>query len=358
MACAQDDGSAQDSRYAVDVLNMVIAIRAEVEGERLDVALARLGNVSRRLARRLIDFGAVTVDGVVVRRQSASVAAGARIRAVHEPGAIDVALPVRVVYRDRHFVVVAKPAGIPVGSTAVGSANSVVEALRGMARTCGAETSGTAGSEDKSRGTRSVTELPGPGFEPLAVHRLDLPVSGLLMVGNGSAAAGKLTELFEERAVTKVYLAIVAPTAAGLEFLDGIGSGTSTINARLKWLGGKARSIVADDGRPSASVVRRIGGSMLVAIRLATGRTHQARCHLAHVGLPVCGDRKYGPPLPSNASGGRIALHAAFLSFTHPWTCEPMTFLELPGPDFWTCGDMGDPGTAASAEIEAAVRGL
>ena len=267
-------------------------------GERLDVALGadpRVG--SRAAAQKLIDAGAVLVDGEA--RQKRYVLRGGEtieVRPVERPPA-DTAggdtVGFGVAYEDDDLVVVDKPAGIVVHPSAGHAEATLVQALAGRA----------AGGDDPWR----------PGI----VHRLDKDTSGLLVVAKNDATHRALQEALRDREIRREYLALVdgRPDAR-----------TGTIDAPI----GRDRrdrtvhSTTTDKPRDATThfaIEEVLPRTTLLRVRLETGRTHQIRVHLRAIGHPVCGDRQYG----GAACGARIGLtrqflHSARLKFRHPAT--------------------------------------
>jgi 23S rRNA pseudouridine1911/1915/1917 synthase len=266
-------------------------------GTRIDVALARLDEVgSRSAAQRLLDAGAVTVDGEP-RSKSHRLSAGERVevaiepRAAVDPGDAGADVPHEVVYEDDTVIVVDKPAGVVVHPSAGHAAGTLSQALEGRA----------AGGPDPWR----------PGI----VHRLDRDTSGLLVVAKTDAALRNLQEQIRTRAMKREYLALV----------DGRPeSRTGTIDApigrdRSDRTSHSTRTDRPRDARTHFEVEAAYGRTTLLRVRLETGRTHQIRVHLAAIGHPVCGDQQYG----GRACGRRLGLtrqflHAAKLAFDHP----------------------------------------
>ncbi len=235
-------------------------------------------------------------------------------------------IPLNVVFEDEHLIVIDKPAGLVVHPAAGNYQGTLVNALLFH---CGDSLSGIGG-------------IRRPGI----VHRLDKDTSGLMVSAKSDAAHRGLSEQFQARSVERSYLAIVKglPRPAAGRIEGAIGRHP---RARKKMTvvktGGKAAATryrvlksFAGHGAPLASLVR---------CRLETGRTHQVRVHMAHIGHPLLGDTVYGrrtalgkvPPAVHEALQelDRQALHAAELGFLHPVSQKPFKF-SSPYPD-----DMG-----------------
>ena len=163
------------------------------------------------------------------------------------------------------------------------------------------------------------------------VHRLDKPVSGVLMFARTSKGAARLSEQFRENGIEKVYWAIVE--CAGKKELPVFG----TLQDWLRKDGDKGRvEVTAPNEEGSKLAVLHYqtkathGGLALLEIRPQTGRTHQLRVQLASRGFPIYGDAKYGSV---HAFGNAIGLHARALTFLHPIRLDPITLTaELPKP--------------------------
>ena len=199
-----------------------------------------------------------------------------------------------IVYEDPSILVIDKPAGVAVHGGS-GVSFGVIESLRA------------------ARPQAKVLEL---------AHRLDRDTSGLLLVAKKRSALVELHRMLREGQVEKVYLAVV----------KGRYAGPPEIRAPLhKYVTGSGERRVAVTERGVSALTRvtvleRSGELSLLEVRLLTGRTHQIRVHLAHVGHPVVGDAKYG-----GGDAKRLLLHAAKLAFRHPLTGEPLR-LESPAP--------------------------
>jgi 23S rRNA pseudouridine1911/1915/1917 synthase len=262
----------------------------EAAGERLDVFLAAHTG-SRAAAQRLIDAGAVTVDGT--SRPKRHVLHGGEcvevgdLPAEPEPEAAEA--PFEVAWSDEHLLVVDKPAGVVVHPARGNRTGTLAQALRGLA----------AGGEDPDRAG--------------IVHRLDRDTSGLLLVARTVEAYDALRAQMRARAITREYLALVEGRPPARE---------GTIDAPL----GRDRRVRTrissdtDEGKPAVThfeVERALPHSTLLRVRLETGRTHQIRAHLLAIGHPVLGDPEYGRP---GYGLERQFLHAERLALAHPIT--------------------------------------
>jgi 23S rRNA pseudouridine1911/1915/1917 synthase len=273
----------------------------EQEGQRLDVALAAHDAIgSRAAAQRLLDSGAVLVDGEP-RSKSHRLVAGERVEAsvperaaAVDPGAAGEGVPFGVVFEDEHLLVVDKPAGVVVHPAPGHEAGTLAQALAAR---------GARGGEDPWR----------PGI----VHRLDRDTSGLLVVAKSDAVHRALQELIRKREMQREYVALVSgrPDAR---------SGTIDAPIGRDRRDRTAHSTSTDAPRDAVThfeIADAFPRTTLLRVRLETGRTHQIRVHLAAIGHPVCGDRQYGGgPCGQRLGLTRQYLHARKLVFMHPIT--------------------------------------
>ncbi len=293
---------------------MNLVVPDALAGERLDRVVALEADVSRQAATELVAAGAVTVNGKVVHKGSARVAAGDVIDAVLAP-VVDHALTPEpavefpVVYEDADVVVIDKPAGLVVHP--------------GAGRTSATLVHGLVARYPEIAG---VGEVDRPGI----VHRLDSGTSGLMVVARTEQARGVLVEALSQREVTRQYRALSWGEVKGDDGLIDAPLGRST-RERTKM------AVVADgrEARTRYRVLQKFTSPVpftLLECHLETGRTHQIRVHLASIGHPVVGDTRYGRERPALACP-RPFLHAERLAFTHPVTGEPLSFDSPLPPD-------------------------
>jgi 23S rRNA pseudouridine1911/1915/1917 synthase len=293
--------------------------------KRLDRYLTdRIGFMSRNQLQKLIAEGGVWVNDRVPKA-STTLRRGDVVEVVIPPppptGIQPEAIPLEVMYEDEHLVVINKAPDILVHPARSHLKGTMVNALAWHLR----EHSGIGG------------ELSTVGEEfarPGVVHRLDRHTSGVIVFAKRDEAHWKLGHQFEHRHVDKRYLAVthglVEPD------VDVIDLPLGPHPSREK--GYREKYVVRHDelGKPSVTIVRVReryaveGGYSLVELDLKTGRTHQIRVHLSHLGWPIVGDDMYGGRPYADGTGrtviARQALHAAMLSFLHPILGRRLTF--------------------------------
>lgn len=226
------------------------------------------------------------------------------------------AIALQILYEDADVVVINKPAGMVVHPAAGNRDGTLVNALLAH---CGASLSGIGG-------------VARPGI----VHRLDKDTSGLMVVAKHDAAHQALAAQFADRSLSRIYHAIVW----GLP-LPAVGEVDAPIGRHPK--DRKKMAVVSRGGKAAVTAYKTLKNfgiqAALVECRLATGRTHQIRVHLAHLRHPVVGDPLYGGRVaraggqtcPAAAGFNRQALHAISLKFNHPITHKVMQFkAEMP----------------------------
>jgi 23S rRNA pseudouridine1911/1915/1917 synthase len=312
-----DDGGVEVKRYAFDV-------KGRNEGRRLDAYLAgRFSEYSRTFIKALIESGGITVNGRPVK-PSYSPSEGDRVvalvptRTTDEVPAEDI--PLDILYEDDWIVVLNKPADLVVHPSRGHQTGTLVNAL--------------------VYHFQQLSGVYGP-LRPGVVHRLDRDTSGVILVIKDDAVHEQIARQFEERTTVKEYLAIVE----GRVDLDGdlidAPVGRHPGNREKMAIAGKR----ARTARTVYEVVERLGAFTVVRCFPRSGRTHQIRVHLAHVGHPIVADPLYGrrdAVFLSDLTGGehppeeepllaRQALHARRLTIHHPKLERDVTF-EAPLP--------------------------
>lgn len=314
-------------------LEFTCRVDADAAGTRLDAFLAKdLPQFSRSRIKDLILAGAASVDGRVVSEPKYRVKPAESITlATPEPEEAAPQgedLPLTILYEDAHLIVLDKPAGMVVHPAPGNPAGTLVNAL---IHHCGESLSGIGGVR-----------------RPGIVHRLDKDTSGVMVVAKTETAHRGLSEQFADHGRTgpleRRYSAFVWGTPEPLRATITTRIGRDPHN-RLK------QAVLRTGGREAIThyrVAERFCGERWsvahVKCRLETGRTHQIRVHLAHIGNPLIGDQVYGAGFASKTrtvphevsiavkSLGRQALHAGELGFAHPVSGEVMRF-SAPLPD-------------------------
>jgi 23S rRNA pseudouridine1911/1915/1917 synthase len=278
-------------------------------GTRLDRFLAKTApEFSRSRIQTLIRQGHITLNAVASRARD-MVRAGDRVALVEPPiEAIDLApekIALSVLFEDDDLIVINKPAGISVHPGAGRKSGTVVNALLSHCK----DLSGIGGKE-----------------RPGIVHRLDKETSGCLVAAKNDFAHIELARQFVSRTVDKIYLALVAG-----KLRRACGSIVAPITRHR--VHRKKMTIAREGGRMAQTdfkVVRTGPEASLLECRLHSGRTHQIRVHLQHLGYPILGDSVYGGRRAGHFL--RQMLHAWKLSFDHPRMKRRMEF-EAPVPE-------------------------
>jgi len=299
-------------------LRRVVPVPPELAGERADKAAALLfDDFSRATLSRWIAEGALTVDGVAVKPKQRLLGGETLLLDAElmprEDWASAQPVAFEIVYEDDDLLVIDKPAGVVVHPGAGNPDSTLVNGL--------------------IRHRPELSRQPRAGI----IHRLDKDTSGLLVVAVSSRARTRLVQDLQNRRIARLYAAVTEGRMVGGRDIDApIGRDPRT----------RTRQRVREDGRPALTRVRvmeRYRVHTLVEAELATGRTHQIRVHLASIGFPLVGDRRYGARgrVPPGASRElvhllqqfpRQALHAWQLELTHPGKGDSMHF-DSPLPD-------------------------
>ena len=285
----------------------------ESAGARLDAFLAaRLPDLTRSAAARLIEGGLVTVDGKPAGK-SARLTGGETVSVTlpqaEEPEARPQDIPLEVVYEDADVIVVNKPVGMVVHPAPGHPDGTLVNALL---HHCAGSLSGIGGQ-----------------LRPGIVHRIDRDTSGLIIAAKNDAAHACLAAQLSDHTLARTYECL----AVG-NFKEDSGTADAPIGRHRT---DRKKMAVVPDGRRAVThweVIARYQGVTHLRCRLETGRTHQIRVHLAYIGHPILGDTVYGAKKPVPGLTGQC-LHATGLQFLHPSTGEKIA-LTCPLPEEFT----------------------
>jgi 23S rRNA pseudouridine1911/1915/1917 synthase len=317
-------------------------VPAEAKGERLDRWLAgEMAPVTRNRVKAMIEDGALSLNGKPLQDPSYRLKGGEALTLITPPvedaAPKPEAIPLDVLYEDGDLIVLDKPPGLVVHPAAGNWTGTLVNALL---HHCGDTLSGIGG-------------VARPGI----VHRLDKETSGVMVVAKNDIAHQGLTALWQEHAVERAYLAVVhgspRPAVGTIELPLARAQGDKRKQAVTSWENEAGREAITHFKRLEAYGTGRAklpgdAVASLVECRLETGRTHQIRVHMSHVGHPLVGDPVYGRSglsglRPEDAAAEkalgvlarfrRQALHAHILGFEHPVTGEELRFQTDPPED-------------------------
>ena len=289
-------------------------INEEMKSTRIDLVLSlQLQEVSRSFVQKLLEKGAVTVNGKVCDSKKYKVNQGDEIEiTIPEPEELKVEaenIPLDIVYEDDDLLVVNKPRGMVV-HPAVGNENGTL--VNAVMYHCGDRLS-------------SINGVIRPGI----VHRIDKDTSGLLVIAKNDVAHESLSKQLAEHTITRRYEALVFNN-----FNEDSGTVDEPIgrdpNNRLR------QAVTRQNSKHAIThwkVLERFGRYTHIEAKLETGRTHQIRVHMAYIKHPLVGDFVYGPKKQPFAVEGQL-LHAKILGFIHPKTGEYMEF-ERPRPEIF-----------------------
>ena len=287
-----------------------MTLHPNIPGERLDAYLARVvENLTRSGAQKLIEEGCVLLGGKPAKK-NAKLNVGDEITVtIPEPKEVDITptqMALDIVYEDEDVVVLNKPKGLVVHPAAGHTDDTLVN---GLLYALGDQLSGINGE-----------------LRPGIVHRIDKDTSGLLAVAKNDFAHRILASQLKDHTMARTYEAIVCGS-----FREDSG----TVNAPIgRHPSDRKKMCVTERNSKEAvthwEVVARYRGYTHVRCRLQTGRTHQIRVHMAHIGHPILGDMVYGHKKPELGQSSQC-LHAGALCFRHPRDERPvMVFAPLP----------------------------
>jgi len=272
----------------------------EDAGQRVDAWLAaHLEDVTRSAAQRLLEEGRITCGGKALAKNYKLNGTETLAVSLPDPEPVDVVpqdIPLDVVYEDADVIVVNKPKGLVVHPAPGHPDGTLVNALL---HHCGDSLSGIGGE-----------------LRPGIVHRIDRDTSGLIIAAKNDFAHQKLAAQLQDHTLARIYHCIVT---------GNLREDSGTVNAPIgRHPVDRKKMAVVANGRPAVThwtVLERFPGFTYVECRLETGRTHQIRVHMAHIGHPILGDTVYGNKKPVQGLQGQC-LHAVRLRFLHPRTGE------------------------------------
>ncbi len=286
-----------------------LIIAEEQAGQRADVGLALLLDITRSNMQRLLEDGRA-VKGAKVLKANYKLRAGDEIVVtLPEPQPLDAQpenIPLDIIYEDEDVIVVNKARGMVVHPAAGNYSGTLVNALL-----------------YHCKNLSGINGVIRPGI----VHRLDKDTSGIMICAKNDEAHLSLSQQIQAKTARRTYLAVVRGNIK-------TDSGTIETQIARDKVDRKKMAVVKENGREAITdyeVVERFGKYTLVRCKLRTGRTHQIRVHMEYLGYPLVGDPKYSPMKTPFAIKGQ-ALHSQTLEFTHPRTGERMQF-EAPLPE-------------------------
>lgn len=280
---------------------------------RVDIFISeQLPNMTRSAVQKLIENGCVTSNGCSIKKNAKTKAGQIFEVELPEPVETNIKaqdIPLDIVYEDSDVIVINKPRGMVVHPAPGHSDGTLVNAL---IHHCGDSLSGINGE-----------------IRPGIVHRIDKDTSGLIVAAKNDSAHQKLAAQLKDHSLSRIYEAIV---------YGNIRNDSGTILAPIGRhpTDRKRQAVTSKNSRPATThyeVIARYNGYTHVRCKLETGRTHQIRVHMAHIGHPILGDLVYGRKKADKGLAGQC-LHAKCIEFIHPSTGELMKF-ETPLPDYF-----------------------
>ena len=290
-----------------------LRLKVDAPGQRADQFLAAaLPQLTRSAAQKLLEEGAVTLNGRPVKKNYKTAPEDELVVVLPDPAPVDILpqdIPLDVVYEDEDVIAVNKPVGLVVHPAAGHPDGTLVNALLYH---CGNSLSGINGA-----------------LRPGIVHRIDRDTSGLIIAAKNDSAHLALAAQLQDHSLYREYEAVC---------VGNLKQDQGTVNAPIARHPTDRKKMAVNflQGREAVThwtVLERFSGYTHIQCRLETGRTHQIRVHMAHTGHPLLGDMVYGSKKPWPGLAGQC-LHARRLSFLHPRTGERLT-LECPLPPWF-----------------------
>ena len=288
-------------------------LTADISGERLDAFLARCADgISRSAAQKLIEQGQVTRNGKPGKKNDKLNIGDVIDYTIPEAKPVDIVateMKLEIVYEDSDVLVINKPKGLVVHPAAGHQDDTLVN---GLLHVLGDDLSGINGE-----------------LRPGIVHRIDKDTSGLLAVAKNDLAHAVLASQLKDHSMARTYEAIVC---------GGFREDSGTVDAPIgRHPSDRKKMCVTQRNSKEAvthwEVVRRYRGYTHIRCSLETGRTHQIRVHMAHIGHPILGDTVYGHKKPELGQDSQC-LHAGILCFRHPRDGRPV-IVHAPLPEYF-----------------------
>lgn len=281
----------------------ILTITENEAGQRADVVLAAMLELTRSNMQKLLDEGRAVKDTKVIKSNYKVKLGDEIIVTLPEPQPLDVQpenIPLDIIYEDEDVVVVNKARGMVVHPAAGNYSGTLVNALL-----------------YHCKNLSGINGVIRPGI----VHRLDKDTSGIMICAKNDAAHVSLSEQIQSKTAQRTYLAVVR---------GNIKTDSGVIETQISRDKDdrKKMAVVKEGGRNAITeyeVVERFGKYTIVKCKLKTGRTHQIRVHMEYLGYPLVGDPKYSPMKTPFSINGQ-ALHSLTLAFDHPRTGERMEF--------------------------------
>ncbi|MCX8110620.1 MAG: RluA family pseudouridine synthase [Syntrophorhabdaceae bacterium] len=297
----------------------------ETPGQRLDVYLSERFYITRTKVKSAIEDGHILVDNKTPR-PSQKVKKGMVIQGIipeEEPLNLEPQdIPLQILYEDEYILAINKPEGMVVHPSFGHREGTLVNAVLGYLKDSSFIEKGDL-QEDRYE-NRQAQDI--SYFRPGIVHRLDKGTTGVILVAKDSKTQEMLSAIFKKRAIKKIYRAITEGMIGDNNFIIEGNIGRHPVER-------KKMAVLRQGGRDALTTIKvleRLKGYTYVEAYPITGRTHQIRVHLAHIGHPIVGDEIYGRQARHMAA--RPLLHAFRIEFIHPLTENPLS-IEAPVPE-------------------------